>query len=567
MAATTWFRRNQKKLLGILVVFLMVIWGIGPAAEYMVPKPAVGEILGERITQEQFTNTATRWASIFFRDSKENAAQLVWRQMVLFRQAEKMGIFITKDELAQEIQNFFPVDPLAFADKDGYRRMLGSVFHLTEVQFEQTIKEYLLIRKLQYLLKSSIKITRDEALQRYIKENEKVKVKYAALEAKDFISHVETDEDEIKSFYTKYSERFPNAAEGTWGYKEPEKVKIEYIMARNDTVEQQINITDEEMHKYYEDKKELMFRKEAEDTSESKEKPEGKESDETSVSEFKPFDEVKGQIKNNLLLKERDAMVNKLIADADNDIYEDIDKEEFISFSKLAQKHGLSYVIPTNQNNGTNYFTKDELKEMIIDLPQFPQQVFDREINDPSPPLSSLEGRLIFRVIEKVDPHTPPYEEARDKAAGDLRYEKAFAETEKLAEKCLEIINQTSFEEGIKFIEEATGKIEIIETGYISRPGIISKDDDTEILEQERAKIAETVFGLKVGGSAIAVEDKGEKTCYIVTLVDRKKVDPKKFEEDKVSIMTQYLMEKQLAFFTEWESWISKKAQLGKSKG
>ena len=88
-----------------------------------------------------------------FRDSKENAAQLVWRQMALFRQAEKMGIFITKDELAQEIQNFFPVDPLAFGDKDGYRRMLGSVFHLTEDQFEQTIKEYLLIRKLQYLLK------------------------------------------------------------------------------------------------------------------------------------------------------------------------------------------------------------------------------------------------------------------------------------------------------------------------------------------------------------------------------------------------------------------------------
>lgn len=567
MAATTWFRRNQKKLLGILVVFLMVIWGIGPAAEYMIPKPAVGEILGEKITQEQFTNTAVRWANIFFRDSKENAAQLIWRQMALFRQAEKMGIFITEAELAQEIQNFFPVDPLAFADKDGYRRMLGSVFHLTDDQFEQTIKEYLLIRKLQYLLKSSIKITENEALQRYIKENEKVKVKYAALEAKDFISHVETDEDEIKSFYTKYSERFPNAAEETWGYKEPEKVKIEYIMAGNDAVEQQINITDEEMHKYYEDKKELMFRKEAGDTSESEEKPEGKESDKTSVSEFKPFDEVKEQIKNNLLLKERDAMVNKLIADADNEIYENIDKKEFISFSKLAQKHGLSYVIPTNQNNGTNYFTKDELKEMIIDLPQFPQQVFDREINDPSPPLSSLEGKLIFRVIEKVDPRIPPYEEVRDKAAGDLRYEKAFAEAEKLAKKCLEIINQTSFEEGIKFIEEATGKIEIIETGYISRPGIISEDDDTEILEQERAKIAETVFGLKVGGSAIAVEYKGEKTCYVVTLVDRKKVDPKKFEEVKELIMIQYLMEKQLAFITEWESWISKKTQLGKSKG
>jgi peptidyl-prolyl cis-trans isomerase D len=567
MAATTWFRRNQKKLLGILVVFLMVIWGIGPAAEYMIPKPAVGEILGDKITQEQFTNTAARWARIFFRDSKENVAQLVWRQMALFRQAERMGIFITNDELALEIQNFFSVDPLAFADKDGYRRMLGSVFHLTEDQFEQTIKEYLLIRKLQYLLKNSIKITRDEALQRYIKENERVKVKYAALSARDFVNHVKVEEDEIKSFYDKHSETFPNVVEGRWGYREPEKVKIEYVITRNTAVERQINITDEAMREYYEEKKELMFRKEAEDASESEERPEGKDSDETSVSEFKPFEEVKEQIRNNLFFKEYEATINKQIADADEEIYEMIDKEEFISFPELAEKHGLKYVIPTNSNNGTNYFAKNELIEVMIDLPEFPQQVFDREINDPSPPLSSVEGKLIFRVIEKIAPRTPPYEEIRERVARDLSYEKALAEAERLAGKCLEKISQTSFEEGIKFIEETTGKIEIIETGYINRPGIISEEDDTEILEQERAKIAETVFGLKVGGSAIAVEDKGAKTCYVVTLVDRKKVDPEKFEEDKDSIMIQYLMEKQLAFITEWESWISKKAQLGKSKG
>jgi len=107
MAATSWFRRNQKKLLGILVVFLMVIWGIGPAAEYIIPKPGVGEILGRKVTQDQFSDTATRWARIFFREAKEPVAQLVWRQMALFGQAENMGIVITKDELAQEIRNFF----------------------------------------------------------------------------------------------------------------------------------------------------------------------------------------------------------------------------------------------------------------------------------------------------------------------------------------------------------------------------------------------------------------------------------------------------------------------------
>jgi hypothetical protein len=561
MAATTWFRRNQKKLLGILVVFLMVIWGIGPAAEYIIPKPGVGKILGRKITQDQFSDTATRWARIFFRDSKEPVAQLVWRQMALFGQAENMGIVITEDELAQEIRNFFPVDPRIFEDKEGFRIMLGNVFHLTEPQFEQTIKEYLLVRKLQYLLKSSVKITGNEAFQRYIKENEQVKIKYAALNARNFISRVEIKEDEIKSFYDKYSENYPNTEEGIWGYKVPEKVKVEYIIARSDVIEKQINITDEKMQKYYEDKKDLMFRKE------NVEKPEGETSDETSVSEFKPFDEVKTQIKKNMLFRERETMADKLIADADDEIYENIDKEGFISFAKLAEKYSLSHVIPTNQNNGTSYFTKDELREVIIDLPQFPQQVFEREVNDPSTPISSTEGKLIFRVIEKIESHIPPYEEVHDKVAEDLRYEKAFEEAEKVAKKCLEKINQTSFEEGVKFIKDNAGKLAIIETKYVSRPGIISGDDDTEILGSDRVKITDTAFGLKVGESAITAENRGEKICYVVKLVERKEVDPKKFEEKRDLIMEQYLLEKQFVFSTEWETWIGTKTQLGKSKG
>ncbi len=121
----------------------------------------------------------------------------------------------------------------------------------------------------------------------------------------------------------------------------------------------------------------------------------------------------------------------------DEEIYEMIDKEEFISFPDLAEKHGLAYVVPTNRNNETNYFAKDELREVMIDLPEFPQQVFDRDVNDPSPPLSSVEGKFIYRVIEKIEPRTPAYEEIRERVARDLSYEKGFAEAEKLAEKCL----------------------------------------------------------------------------------------------------------------------------------
>lgn len=137
------------------------------------PTHLVVENLGEKVSQEEFTDTSIRWSRVFFRNSKENVVQQVWRQMALFSHAEKMGIFITGLELKLEIRNYFPVD-FDFADKEGYSHILTSAFHLTEPQFEQTIKEYLLARKLQYFLRKSVKITEDEAYQKFVKENEKV---------------------------------------------------------------------------------------------------------------------------------------------------------------------------------------------------------------------------------------------------------------------------------------------------------------------------------------------------------------------------------------------------------
>jgi peptidyl-prolyl cis-trans isomerase D len=565
MPATNWFRKNQKKLLGLLVVFLMVIWGIGPAVDYVVPKPPVGQILGEKISQEEFNDTVIRWARVFFKDSKGLVAEQVWKQLALVHQAEKMGVFVTNEELAQEIRSWFPVDPRIFSDREGYRRMLGSVFHMTEYQFEKTIREYLLAQKLQFLLKNSIKITKDEAFQRYMKENEKVKVKYAAFKAKDFIGSIEIEEDEIRSFYDNYSGNFPNEEEGTWGYKEPEKVKIEYVMARNDIIEKQVDITDEEMHEYYESKKDFMFKKEAEDTVSDAEKSEDETVDEDSIPEYKPFEEVKEQIEAALRLKKREALANRLIGDADNDIYENIDEGAFISFSELASKYSLSYVVPTNPNDGTNYFTKDELNDIVTGVGNFPQLVFDREVNDPSPPLSSLEGKLIYRVLERIAPSIPPYKEIHGMVAEDLRYEKAFRKAEAFAKRCLEKIGQTSFEEGIKIIEEETGKIQIVETDYFGRPGI-TENDYVRVLGSDRFALATKAFDLNIGESAITVEGKGEKTCYVVALVDKKETDLKKFEEKKDSIMERYLFEKQLAFLSEWESQVHKKTQLGRSK-
>lgn len=566
MAATTWFRRNQKKLLGILVVFLMAIWGIGPAINYLVPKPSMGRIFGEKISQEEFNDTVIRWARVFFRDTKEQVSQEVWQQMALVHLSQKMGVWVTQEELGQEIQRLFPFGQQMFSNRESYQRMIGSIFRMTEYQFEKTIREFLLAQKLRYLLKDSIKITGEEAFQRYAKEHEQVKIKYAALSAKNFMNSVEIEEEEIKSFYDQHSSNFPNEEEGVWGYKEPEKVKLEYVIASYDAMQKAITISEEEVVRYYEENKDELFKEVVSEVQEPDDASDAKEESTTSEPKYRPFDDVKGQILVTLKRQKGEALANEKIGEADNEIYEMIDNNEFVGFAKLSKKFGLSYVVPTNPDDGTNYFAREDLDTVILGLIQLPQLVFEREVNDPSPPISSPEGPLMFRVIEKIEPKTPSYEQIRDKVAEDLRYEKAFIKAQKLAETCLEKINQSTFEEGVKSIEDATGEVEIVETDYFKRPGIAGENSCMTILGQDKEELAATVFGLEIGEAATFVKEKGERACYLVTLIDRKKIDPAEFENEKESIMAKYLAEKQFAFLLEWEPWLNQKTQLGNDK-
>ncbi|MCP5002884.1 MAG: hypothetical protein GY941_02890 [Planctomycetes bacterium] len=566
MAATSWFRRNQKKFLGGLVVFLMAIWGIGPGINYLVPKPSMGRIFGDKVSQEEFNDTVIRWARVFFRDSKEQISREVWQQMAMVHLSEKMGVYVTNEELAQEIQRLFPFGQQMFSDREGYQRMIGSIFRMTQYQFEKTIREFLLAQKLKYLLKDSIKITDEEAFKRYAKEHELVKIKYAVLPAKDFVDSVVIDEDEIKSFYDQHRGDFPNEEEGVWGYKEPEKVKLEYVVASYDAVQGGIAISNEEILKYYEENKDALFKEAVSDIQGPGDSPDAVEKETASEPVYRPFDDVKGQILITLKRKKSEDLANKRIGDADSEIYEMIDSNEPVGFADLAEKFGLSYVVPTNPKDGTNYFAREDLNTVILGLIQLPQLVFERDVNDPSPPIASPEGPLMFRVIEKIEPETPPFEEIHDKVADDLRQEKAFDNAREFAEKCLEIINQTTFEEGVKSAENEAREIEIVETDYFKRPGIIGENNYMDVVGQDKPELATSVFGLKIGESTTAVREKGERVCYLVTLVDRKKSDPAEYEREKETVMSKYLMEKQFAFLSEWEPWITQKTQLGKDK-
>lgn len=587
--SSDWFRKNQKKLLGIFVIVLMAAWGIGPAISVLTgrfgEKP-VGTIFGEEVSQNEFNEAIRRWSRVFLHQSETPVVETVWKQLMLVREAERLGLRVSDGEVLEGVNmisaNLFggmvniPVDRII--------AILCSTLGVGEPQLLQTIREGLLIEKLYAFIRDSIKISSEEAWQKYSRENEQAKVKYIALRAKDIADYVEVNEDEIQSFYDEHRDKFPNPFEGVRGYKEQEKVKIEYLMARYDDLKDQVTVQEDEIRKYYEDNKDTKYK--IEETPPDKKEPsseeEGKytepvtEPEKETTPKYKPFDEVKEEINNTLKRQKAEELAVELINKADDQITTELGKTERISFEELAKEFSLTY-------NITPYFEMKEANKIIRGTDKLSPMAFEREKYDPTPPYDCSEGRFIFQVVEKRPPEASPLTEIHERVEMDLREEKALRRVRELAEKCVDKIKGTSFDDGVETLQAdileilkkgptvirpgsdmQTASVEHNETDYFSRP--IYRDSHPSryipALKGDRPNVASKAFDINKGEVAITIEERGEKICYVISLLDKKEADKNKFEEGKDKILKRYLTEKREAFMAQWIESLSQKAKL-----
>lgn len=555
--ALDWMRRNKKKMY-VVMVFAMAAWGIGYSASYLIPKKPIGTILGKKVTAEEFNDALVRWHRIFLRQEDLPLGQLVWEQLTLVKEAERMGIAVSNNEVIERI-NTLGITMLGNAGlpPDQIVRLLCQNYTVTEEQLLRTYKEALLIEKMHVLISGNVKVPSAEAWEMYAKDNEEAKVEFVAIGAKDLAKNISVTDEEIASFYNAHKDNFPNLSEGIPGYKEPEKIKIEYLMARYRDVEKKVAVTEDEIQTYYEENKDRKYKK-----KETPKDAKSAEAKEPQPPQYKPFEEVKDEIKKILERDKAKELVNKLISAADEKIYGSLGRTERISFSDIGGSVGIFY-------NESKYFTKEEAKDILRDADESVySKFFEREKYDPSAPLDAPAGKFIFQVIDIKEPSAPPLQIIREKVAQDLKEEKALAKAKELAERCVEKIKQTSFEEGIKLLENECKGLFFVkrETEFFKRPEI--KDGKPyryiNALEADAPNVAKNAFRLKQGELDAVTEEAGKKAVYIIRLVEKKEADRKSFEEKKEELVRKYLLEKQQNLINHWNENVKKKAKLAK---
>ncbi|KAA0242613.1 MAG: hypothetical protein DYG83_13885 [Candidatus Brocadia sp. AMX2] len=562
------------------MIFAMFVWGISYSAMEMIPKKPIGKMFGRKVTQNEFADMLGRWQRLFFPQAKESVVSLVWKQLLFVEKAKRMGMVVTTQEIEDGLQR---LALQIFGAKENINRssliqFLCNNFRLNQEQIMRTLGEALLVEKLESTMRMSVKMTTDEAWQRYSLENEQVKLKVLTMKAKDFSGSVHATEEEIRAFYEKHmNDEYREGSERP-GYKLPERVKLECLIAKYDDVEKQVSVTEAEMKKYYEENKDIQFRAAA-----AEQKPAGNENktatkdespadkqpmkkDEKKSTNYKSFTEVKGEIQKTLARQKAMEKAAELMNKLDEEIYETMDKAERPSFKDLANKYKVTYEIPKGKKSNNEFLTESDLMEIFPGSNQIVQVAFDRDKYEASVPLEFVEGKVVFQIIDKKSAAAAPLEEIRNTVIYDLKLEKGLLKAKEIAEKHVQTAKNGSFDDIVKAISAESGKkdIPVCETDYIARPMKLFNKDSRyiEALKEDRPNVAKKAFELKPGQLGIAVETSDEKACYIISLVDRKSADKAAFEKDRENVTKRYLYEKQEAFMTDWQNDINRHVEI-----
>jgi peptidyl-prolyl cis-trans isomerase D len=150
--------------------------------------------------------------------------QLV-QQQILLAEAEKLGIHATDADVIQYLhqgqagQVLFPNGK--FIGEDQYTNLIATRFNLSVKDFEDDVKQDIIVRRLQALITAGVTVNDKDVRDDYRKGNVKIKFDYAVISADDLRKTINPSDGDLEAFFKKNAVRYASAV--------PEERKITYF--------------------------------------------------------------------------------------------------------------------------------------------------------------------------------------------------------------------------------------------------------------------------------------------------------------------------------------------------
>jgi peptidyl-prolyl cis-trans isomerase D len=361
--------------------------------------------------------------------------------------AQRVHLKVSDEELAETIRSFKGLqdDKGQFIGQEKYERLLASQRPpMTPAQFEDQIREDLLINKYSALVKATVLVSDADVQREFSSRNDKASIEYVKVPFKNLETAGEPADADLKAYYEKHKDK----------YKSPEQRRIKYLIVQKPLVRAKITVPEAELRAEYEARK---------------------------ASLGVPEQVVAAHIlvKTDPGKPEGDAAAR---AKAES-IAERAKKGE--DFAKLANENTDD---PSGKGNGGQLppFGKGQM------VPEFEQAAFSMAPGEIRGPIKTQFGYHVIKLMAKNPARTKSFEEARPELQIGLADKRADAETERRAKALgdrIRALSNTSDDE-LRKLEDDAVKYETSEW--------ISKGDPVTNLGANPTVTAEA-WNLKIG--------------------------------------------------------------------
>jgi peptidyl-prolyl cis-trans isomerase D len=162
---------------------------------------------------------------------------------ILLDEARQSGLEVGDAELRRAILHMSP-----FKDREGnwvgeerYRQILRANGY-TVGEFQESLRDDLLVSKLQSTLQRGIYVSDQEVEDAYRQRVERAAIRFVRLPARKLMASVQVTPEQVKSYFESHKEAF----------RLPERRVVDYLLVDAAVVGQGLNITEPQIQKYYE---------------------------------------------------------------------------------------------------------------------------------------------------------------------------------------------------------------------------------------------------------------------------------------------------------------------------
>jgi peptidyl-prolyl cis-trans isomerase D len=295
---------------------------------------------------------------------RRRAIEQLVNSKLLLMEARDMGLEVTDEELRREIVRNFSRDG-RFIGTEEYTNLIRSQ-RMNVDDFEDGIREQLLIQKLIAALASNVFVSDSEVEAAYREDVERAKIRFVRLTGDRFTGQVTVSDEEARAYFGDNRET----------YRRPEQRDVAYLLVNTNELRGQVEVTDRDLTAYYDSHRQDFERQEQVRVRQIFVKTDGR----TTAEARQVIEDARGRIAGG-----------ESFADVARDLSED----------------------PASQPNGgeLGFIGRGQMP------PEFEEAAFSAPVGELVGPVEAAFGVHLLEVEQKREGGMQPFEEVR----GQLR--------------------------------------------------------------------------------------------------------------------------------------------------